>query len=225
MKIAQLNFSGDRNLGIYAKSSDKFCLAGNFVREKDLKILEKVLKVEAVHANVFNTDFASIFSAFNSNGIILPKLIFENELKFFKGLTKKFGMNLAVLKTKYTAVGNLILCNDRGCVISKLFSRADKKVIEDCLDVETESFSIAGLDNVGSCGIATNLGCLVHRDAEESEVENLESVLKVEVDIGTANFGSPFVGSCIVANSNGMLIGDKTTGPEVTRAMEALNLL
>jgi translation initiation factor 6 len=109
--------------------------------------------------------------------------------------------------------------------VSKVFSKKEKKEIEDCLGVEAVFSSIAGIQTVGSCGIATEKGCLLHRDAKEEEIKIVEEVLKVKVDIGTANFGSPFVGSCIIANSKGALVGESTTGPEIVRIQEALELL
>jgi translation initiation factor 6 len=225
MRVAQADFSGDRNLGLHAKSSDKFCLVGSLVTEKDAEVLEKVLKVKIVRASIFNTEFVSIFSAFNSNGIVLPKLVFDSELKSIKTLAKKFDMNVSVLKTKYTAVGNLILCNDNGCVTSNLIPNSDRKNIEDCLGAEVTSSTVAELDNVGSCGLATNKGCIIHRDASEDEIKIIGDALKVPVDIGTANFGSPFIGGCIVANSNGVVMGNQTTGPEIARIMETLQLV
>ena len=97
--------------------------------------------------------------------------------------------------------------------------------IQDCLDVEIKYSKIANISVVGACGIATNKGCLLHKDVKEKETEAVQEVLKVEVDIGTANFGSPFVGACGFANSNGAIVGESTTGPEVARLMETLALL
>jgi translation initiation factor 6 len=225
MKAAQADFSGDRNLGMYAKSSDEFCISGRNLLEKDAKTLKDVLKVDVIEATIFNTDLIGIFAAFNSNGIVLPKLIFESELKHIRSVASKHGMNVSVLDTKYTAVGNMILCNDRGCAVSESVEDRELEKIESCLGVKTEKLSLAGLDNIGSCGVATNRGCIVHRDASEEEIKKLERTLKVDADIGTANFGSPFIGGCIVANSNGVVMGNHTTGPEIARIMETLDLL
>jgi translation initiation factor 6 len=70
--------------------------------------------------------------------------------------------------------------------------------------------------------VATNKGCFIHRDAKENEIKKIEEILKVKADIGTANFGSPFVGSCFFANSNGAVVGNSTTGPEIDRIYETL---
>jgi len=98
-------------------------------------------------------------------------------------------------------------------------------MIEDCLGVETEYCNLAGMSTVGSAGIATNKGCLLHRDASGDEIKIVEQILKVNVGIGTANFGSPFVGCCIIANNNDVIVGESTTGPEITRMQEALGFI
>jgi translation initiation factor 6 len=225
MKIFQTNFHGDHNLGLYGKACGRFCLIGNFVTEKTHKNLSDLLKVEVYRMTAANTDLCGLFYAFNSNGIIIPKIITQKEMSHLKVLKKELGLNLIELKTKYTALGNLILTNDNGVVVPDVFSGLDRKKIEDTLDVEVGTATVASMKMLGAAGVATNKGCLVHRDASEEETKKIEGMLKVKVDIGSANFGSPFVGACMIANDNGAVVGDSTTGPEVTRIMESLDLL
>ncbi len=181
--------------------------------------------METFQTSLANSEIVGIFCALNSNGIVLPKIATEGEVKSFKKTAGGLGMSVAVVGSRFTALGNLILCNDNGAVASRLLSSKEKRIIRDCLDVELESSAVAGLDSVGSCGIATNRGCVLHREAEEGELDRFQEILGVETDISTANFGSPYVGSCGIANSNGAVVGGSTTGPEVARIMEALGLL
>ncbi len=224
MRISSLSFYSDPNVGLYSKTSDKFCLAGNSIQERSVQKIEERLNVNVEKCVVANTDFVGLFVAMNSNGILLPKLVSENEMAVFEKISKKFKVNLDVMNSRFSALGNLILCNDSGAIASKLFKESDVRKIEDCLGVEVVKAKIAGVDIVGSCGVATNRGCLLHRDSTEKEIELVESVLKVSADIGTANFGSPFVGSCMIVNSNGAIVGNKTTAPELQRTMDALQL-
>jgi translation initiation factor 6 len=184
-----------------------------------------MLKTRVKRVTIANTDFVGMLSAFNSNGILLSKIVNENEMKIFDVIEKELGVQVKILPSRFSALGNLILCNDKGAVISKLFGKKEREIIKDCLDVEIASGRIAGLSTVGSCGVATNKGCLLHRDTKEEEIKLIEDVLKVKIDIGTANFGSPFVGSCTIANSNGAIAGSSTTAPEIERISETLNLL
>lgn len=228
MRVLQLNFYGDHNLGLFAKASDKACIVGNFIPDRALKRIRQALRIKpisVIRATVANTDFIGMLCCMNSNGIILPSIATDKEVNGFKLIAKKFGMNLEILKSKFTALGNLVLCNDNGAAVSRLFRRRERKAIEDCLAVEADYCSVAGMDVIGSCGIATNKGCLLHRDASEQEIERIESLLKVEADIGTANFGSPFVGACGFANSRAAIVGESTTGPEINRLMGALGFL
>jgi translation initiation factor 6 len=173
---------------------------------------------------IANTDLVGIFCVINSNGILLPKIANKREMDFFARLKKEFGLNISILPSKFTALGNLISANDKGALISNVFSKISKSRIEDCLDVEADYSSVARQNIVGSLSVTTNKGCLLHRDAEEIEIKKIEDILKVKADIGTVNFGSPFIGSSVIANSNGAVVGDQTTGPEVTRIAETLEL-
>lgn len=223
--MLQLNFSGDQNLGMYAKATDHILLVGNSVSDRIVQKITDKLKVPATKLTIANSDLVGIFCCFNSNGLVVPKISTDAELEKLKNISKGLGMNFLVLKSRFTAVGNIALCNDNGALLSKDFSHTDQKLIGECLGVETVSSTMADMHIVGSSGIATNKGCLLHRDATEKEVKTAEDILKVNVDIGTANFGSPFVGCCIIANSNDFVAGENTSGPEITRIQEALGFL
>jgi translation initiation factor 6 len=167
-------------LGLYGKACDRFCVLGKRLEEKRKKI-EEVLKVKSVALTLSNTDFIGIFCALNENGIVLPKILTNSEREKFFEFKKLFGINFLVLKSKFTAIGNLILCNKKGALLSPVFTRKEKKDIEDCLGVEVAFSKIAGISTVGSCGVATNKGCLLHRDASEEEIRLAEEILKVKV--------------------------------------------
>jgi translation initiation factor 6 len=214
-----MNFYGDHNLGLFCRASENICIVGNFIDERDAQRLEDMLKVKIIRTSVAQTDLVGMFSSFNSNGIVLPCIATQREVEE----AKKIGLDMMILDSKFTAVGNLILCNDNGAVIGKILSSC-KKAIEKCLGVDAVCSTVTGMNTVGSCGIATNTGCLLHRDAKPREIRTVEKALDVEAGVGTANFGSPFVGSCAVANSTAVAVGESTTGPEMNRFMEALKL-
>ncbi|QQG39799.1 MAG: translation initiation factor IF-6 [Candidatus Aenigmatarchaeota archaeon] len=219
--ILRTDLHGDPNLGLFALATDKFILAGSSMQKKAIAPLEEVLKTGSHRILVADTDLVGLFVAANANGVVVPKIMEDDELRTLKRLADQLDLNVLMLKTKETALGNLILANDRGCIISKEL-HAVKSKIADALGVETEIGSIAGLDTVGSCGIATNRGVLVHRGCSERELEHIERVLHVRGDIGSVAFGSPFVGAGVLANSNGFAASRSTTGPELQRIDEAL---
>jgi len=218
--IGKVNFRGDPNLGFYAIPTDDFCIVGKGLMSKNVKKIEEILKVKVIKTTITGSELIGLFSTANKNGIVLPRISKDEEVKFFK----KLGLNVYVAEVKQTALGNLILVNDKGCIISPELKKI-KKNLEGCFGVQVEVGTIAGLSIVGSAGCVTNQGLLVHRDCTEQEMKLLEDVLEVEGDVGTVSFGSPFVGASIVANSNGFLVSEQTSGPELQRIDEALGFV
>ena len=123
------------------------------------------------------------------------------------------------------AAGNDILANDHGALVHPDLKTATVKKISDTLGVPAKKGTIASLGTVGMAAVVTNKGCLCHPKTTPEEVEQLEKVFDVDVMIGTVNHGFPMIGSGLVANSNGAIIGNMTTGIEMGRIEEALGFL
>ena len=215
MNFIKTNFNGDTNVGLYGFATDKYCLLG-----ANNKKIKPVLKVPVFTCRILNLDFTGIFIAGNSNGIIINDTIEEYEIHRLKS---HFDMIL-VLDAKYTAMGNLIMMNDSGAIISPLIKKY-RREISGFFGVPCESTKIAGQNIIGNLGIATNRGCLVHQKIKKSEKDIIERVLRVKSDIGTVSFGSPYPRAGIIANSNGFAVSDASSGPEMGRITEALGFL
>jgi len=215
----QMNFNGDTNIGLYGFATDKFCLTG--ISDKKIKQkLKDVLKVKIYSCRFIGIDFSKLFSAGNLSGIVLSSIIPAYELKGFKDI---FDFETKVIKSNY-AIGNFILMNDKGILLSPEL-RKMKEDIENFFSLKTTITTIAGLNIIGSLGIANNKGCLVNPDATEKEIDVIRNTLDVEVNIGTVSFGSPYAGAGIIANSNGFLASGSTSGSELGRITEALGFL
>ena len=93
------------------------------------------------------------------------------------------------------------------------------------LTVHVHRRTIAGLKTVGMAGTATNKGLLVHPRATAQELAFLEDIFELPVDVGTTNYGTPMVGSGLLANSKGYVAGSKTTGYELGRIEGALGFI
>ncbi|MFZ3077784.1 MAG: translation initiation factor IF-6 [Candidatus Aenigmatarchaeota archaeon] len=213
MKFIRTNFNGDPNIGLYGFASDGYCLLGNLPKHRQK--MEEYLKVKISAAQMAGTELAGIFAAGNSNGILVSKIADAREVKEIK---KALGINVLVIKAKATAIGNLVVCNDKGCIISSMLKKFGKDIAE-ALDCETAVGKVAGLHIVGSAAVATNKGCLCHRDAGEDELKGIEELLKVKTDIGSIG-GSPFVKAGIIANGSGIVVSEEASGPELQRIDE-----
>jgi len=210
-KIIKTDFNKDFNLGLYGFATEKYLFVGKNVElpnnfKENIKIIKNT---------VASTNLVGIFCAGNSSGIIV-----SDEIPYIQKELEKIDEKIYFLKTKYTSIGNLLLMNDKGCIISHLIKNCKEKIERffgvDC-EVASKKYIV-----IGSLGIATNKGCLVSPSIDENEMRKIEKILNVKVDIGTANFGSYYVGSCIIANSNFALISSKTTGIEMAKIEEIL---
>ena len=214
--FSRADFNGDPNLGLYGFATNDYCLLGTKPQNKILNGLKRALAVEVKITTISGTEFIGLFAAGNSNGIVVTKIIEDYELERLKNM---FDINIEMIKSKETAIGNLVLCNDNACLIS-LSLKKFKNVIQDTLDCEVDIGKISKLDIVGSVGRANNFGCLCHREANEKEMKKIEDLLKVKVDVGTVSYGSPFVKAGIIVNDNGVVFSSPTTGAELGRIEE-----
>lgn len=207
---------GDPNIGLYGFATDRYAFFGADPENR----AKEILGVKIVASTAMHTDFAGMFAAGNSSGIVVPEILEEYELPRIRRHFK----DVLILETKYTALGNLILLNDKGIIISPLL-RKHKNAVERFFGLNAEVTAIAGINLVGSVAIATNKGCLVHPKIREKEASIVERALDVQLNVGTVNFGSRFVKSGIIANSRGFLVSKGSSGSELGRINEALGFL
>ncbi len=97
--------------------------------------------------------------------------------------------------------------------------------MEETLRIELRRSRIAGIENVGSVAVANNKGVLCHPKTSDQELEELRDFFGLEVDIGTVNYGTSLIGSGVVANTKGALIGNTSTGIELNRVEWTLGFL
>lgn len=205
--IEKYNYGGGENLGFNAVVTNSYILVPPKFKREDFFEVEKVIETR-----VAKTNLVGLFSAGNSNGLIVPKEISDLE----RDNLKESKVEFTVIDSRYNALGNLILCNDKGAVISPKLEDF-KSEISEALDVNVVVGEISDL-NPGVSSLANSKGAVIHRDASEEDAENVMDALEVEdIDIGTVNMGSPFTGSGAVCNDEDLLTGENTTGPEIGR--------
>lgn len=216
-----LNFHGDPNIGLYGFATEKFCLVGPSNGKLDLhEKLKNTLNVPIHNISVLHLDLIRILITGNSKNIVVPNFLFDRDITALEQTLKKYKASVHVIESEL-ALGNLIILNDNGIVISPMLRKLQQD-FEKAFGLRCGVTTIAGLNPLGSLAIATNKGCLVHPQIKESEAKIIESVLGVSIDVGTVNFGSPHPGSGIIANSKGFAVGSSTSGPELGRIAETL---
>ncbi|OED30114.1 translation initiation factor IF-6 [Methanosphaera sp. WGK6] len=218
--IQRFDIDGNPNLGVSILAKDNVAIVSPGLQESYLKSIKETLNVPIIKTPICGSNLAGALMAGNSNGLLVSPYIFAHEVD----IIREHDINVEIMPDKLTAIGNIIVANDNGALVNPDLSNKAKKIIRSTLDVEVVECTIAGLDIIGSTIVATNKGALVHPDASEEELDLVEDVLGVPAEIGTVNRGVKLVGACIIANSNGVIVGNKTTGPELARIDQVFNL-
>jgi len=209
------------NVGLFTRTNDKtLLLPFGFAETKTKKLKEYLNVEEIVHVSIAGTRLIGPMTVMNNNGILLPSTVSDDEIQ----ILKQTGLNVERLKSKFTAIGNLISANDKGAIVSNLFSEEVNQDIEDTLGVPLQRMSIGGYVQVGSMVVTTNAGAIVHPKANDAEINRISEMLQIEAEPATVNGGSPFLSSGMIANSSSVIVCNLTTGPELIMISRALKV-
>ncbi|MGB5089405.1 MAG: translation initiation factor IF-6 [Nitrososphaeraceae archaeon] len=209
------------NVGLFVRTNnDTLLLPFGFAETKAKKLKEYLDIEKIIHVSIAGTRLIGPMTVMNNNGILLPYTVSDDEIR----ILKQTGLNVDRLKSKFTAIGNLISANDKGAVVSNLFKGEADQNIKDILGVPLQTFSIGGYVQVGSMIVATNAGAIVHPIANDWEISRISEILQVEAEPATVNGGSPFLSSGILANFSSVIVGNLTTGPELIMISRALKV-
>ncbi len=221
MPVLKTNINGNPNIGLYGYCTDEFCLLGTDVPDSLAEEFGKTLGVPVHKLTIAGTSLLGVFLAGNSKKLLVPGICFDYELKKLEELN----IDYTVIKSKITCLGNTILCNDHGALVSEEFSADTKKIIRQALGTDLKPGKISGLDTVGSLGAVNGSACIISRDASEAEMTKISDLLKVPCFESSVNMGSPFISSGVLCNDHGLIIGDLSGGPEIVHIEESLGLL
>lgn len=218
--LAQMDLNGNPYLGVFCAVNENYALVPNIISKKEVLKVERALDVKAIKTTIDGSPIIGALLVINSSGAIVPEFINDEEIR---NLKKHF--NVVKLPGKLNATGNNILVNDKAALVHQKLTKKSMKIIQDSLDVEVLKGTIAGIKTVGSAAIATNKGVLCHPKANEEDILDLKNLFKIDVKIGTVNYGMPLIGAGLIANSKGAITGTNTTGVELNRIEDALGLI
>lgn len=225
IKPPRVDYFGNTSISLFFKANDKFVLGPMGTPKKLKDVIEERLKVGVITLTADGSDLIGLYTGMNNNGIIISNLFSDEEVKKIKEIAKQNGMNVYVSKDVHNANGNNLCANDYGGIINPDISSTERKKMGDVLGVELIPFDVAGYKTVGSMCIATNKGFLCHNDVSPEGLAELEKIFKVKGLNTTINFGVPFAGTGVLANTKGYLVGSESTGVEIQRVEEGLDLI
>lgn len=220
--IARTDFEGDSNVGAFGIATDKFVFSSPNMSEKSIEAIERVFNLPLVQTTIATLDAVGLVCAANSNGILVPYTTSDEELAEIK---KHSEFQVDWIDSKMTALGNIIATNDKGAICHPDFDAKARRRMADVLDVEVLPGTVARLPIVGASTAITNNGAIVHPLARDEEIEQISQLLKVHVEVGTVNRGSPYISLGVMANVDGMIAGTDTTGVELAHISQVLGFV
>ncbi len=216
-----LDFNENPNVGIYCRTNESVVFLQQSLSKKTKRLVGEVLDAKVVELCIADSTIIGSLLTCNSSGAIITA--FTNKETF--QTVEHQGLSVLPVEDIINAAGNDILVNDYGALVHPELKASTIKQISKTLNVPVHKGTIASLGTVGMAAVVTNKGCLCHPKTTDEERQQLKKVFDVDVMIGTVNHGFPMIGSGLVANSKGAIIGNMTTGIEMGRIEEALGFL
>ncbi len=212
LDIIKYDVYRNSNVGVYINANDDFVFVPNGFAKTKAKKLSAYMKNKYIFASIANTRLVGILMVVNNYGMLLPKTCLEDEINYFK---KNTSLNVQVLDSKYTALGNIISANDNGGVVSPLIPKQEVKYIQDAMGVEMVQMKIADYHQVGAIIATNSYGGVIHPDASEKDIETVSEILKVNIEHATINNGVKFISSGMLINNKSIIVGQLTNGAEI----------
>ncbi|WEL20673.1 translation initiation factor IF-6 [Halorhabdus sp. BNX81] len=212
-------FAGSAYVGVYARATDEYLLIRPDAEEDVTEAFGSELSVPMVETTIGGAGTVGALAVGNENGLLVTSRVTDHERDHIQDV---IDVPVVELPGRINAAGNVVLANDNGAFVHPDLPRDAVQAVKDALDVPVERGDIAGVQTVGTAAIATNRGALCHPKATDAELDRVAEVLDVPTDVGTINYGGPLVGSGLVANAEGYVVGQDTTGPELGRIESAL---
>lgn len=214
MKLERVEILGSPYIGVFAFTNNKVAVVPPGLDRGTRKVFEEVLNVDVVEATIGGTRLVGVFLAGNDKALLVSPVALPEELDSLVSQLRG-SLKVEVFETKNTALGNLVAANNKGALISPLFSDREAKALEELLGVRTVRMSLVSYMAVGSVVVCNDKVAFAHPMLTEEEAERISHVLDVTTATATVNEGIGNVKIGMLMNNKGVLVGSLTTGPEI----------
>ncbi len=216
-RIDLASFSGNPNIGLYLFATDSYVLVPLSIHDSLLHKVEKVFDVPIIKTNIAGTSLLGVLLAGDSNKLLVPKIILDTEIKTLE----KNGVDFSIVNTDLTALGNNIVSTEKALLVNPDYDTNSIIQLRKSTGKNIIKWESSNYKTVGSL-IKVKGNKAIISPLIENKKDLIKDLLNLDkVSATSVNFGSPFVSSGIVANKNGMLIGEKTTGMESMQIEQA----
>lgn len=212
LKIYKVSIRKNPFIGVYAIIHRNRAILSPVVTESFKKNLRENLGIENIVESTIGSVYSvSVMSVMNSNGIILPKVINDEEMEEIS----KLNLPKLVVNSKLLAWGNLVVANDKGCIISEQVPDELASKIAEFLGVDWIKISIEKHSAIGAFFSISNEFGLASPVVDHEILEKVSDVLKIRIIPTTTNGGERLVRLGALVHEKAILVGKRTNGIEL----------
>jgi translation initiation factor 6 len=223
------DINGNPFIGVFCRQVGNYSLCPMDTPAEFIELMEEVLRLKVVRTASGNTSLHGSLVAANQRGLIVPyfyePIDITRALKDAGLMEEADDLSVEISDDPHTAWGNNVLLSEKIAMVNPDIHKDSLKLIEDTFQVEAVKGTIAGIKTIGSIAVLNSKGMVVHPKASEEDLDRLKELFKVDPYISTANFGSPYLGASIIANDLGALVGSKSSGVELNRIENSLDII
>ncbi|MFH0969936.1 MAG: translation initiation factor IF-6 [Candidatus Diapherotrites archaeon] len=218
MSIKTIALHGSPYVGIFCSTTDEIALVPGNTLSKEQKRIQDTLSVEAIPCTIAESHLIGVLARGLHKKFAVAYTATQDEIDTLH----EYGVR-AERVPEVTAIGNLFCIQKKGGIVSPLLPRETMKWLEKYFNIPLHQKGVAQTELSGSCVLATEKGFLAHPKTAPEEMEFLESIFGAAGMTTTANYGDPFIANSIIANQHGIIVGERTSGPELARIDEGLH--
>lgn len=229
MSVRTADIHGNPYIGVFCRLVGDTALIPQEASPEFVKLVRGTLGVRPVRSSLGGTNLHGSLIAANSKGMVAPYFFSKEEIeKAYKEADMVDFLEdyrIEISEDPMTSWGNNLLLSEGKALVNPDLKIETIRLVEEALDVEIVAGDLAEAKTPGSVACMNSKGMVVHPKSTEEERDQLSDLFGVDVQISTANFGSPYLGASILANDNGALIGNKSSGVEINRIESTLDLI
>lgn len=197
-------------VGVYCAVFKDKAIASAVVPLGFTRRLEGLLGVDVTVTTIGSVSSVGTMVAMNSRGIVVPKTISDDELTRLEKRSK-----VLVVDDKPSALGNLIVANDQGCIVSDLISEEAASLVADFLGVSCLRMSVGRYRTIGSLFAVSNEAGVASPIVDDKTLDRASSALQVKMVPTTVNDGEKLVKLGVLINDRAIVVGKRTNGVEL----------
>lgn len=221
--VSLLQLENNPQIGMYFIATDDFVLCGKLLKDEEKSQIEKILNTPITHFTCYNSEIIGVFMQVDvyTKTLYIPSDLYKNEFELLQELCKKHEYSLVQISSTNNALGNLMAPTPNSLIIShdlnKNMKEIERKSKKTVIVLENENYHQAG-----ALVYSNNEATLASSHLDDKSLNEIEDYVD---NITTVNNGSAYISSGVVANSQGILIGDLTTSIEIQTILETLKFL